>query len=510
MSNHPSGPSHLGRAAPGGAARRGLAPVVVALFVALMPLLLLAPPRSAAQGVPTEPPYLGPPDGFAAAETDHVRIFAQEGGPMTADAFAIAFGPRLEAAYDELTAVLPETGRTIEIYLYRDDAAYAEAIAEWSEPDLRPGPTTPSPRRGDVVLSFASLLSRSPLEQEGDLRHALAHVVAREASNGRLPRGFGEGFAGYVERPAAAGLARSAALVQNARSRDRLLTWSDLNRPQAPQADAAVFSAHAYSSVAFLIDRYGLKQFGAFVAALNDEPDWRAALREVYKRSPTELETQWREELAAMGRRRLARERLCRLRPCPRPRPARPGPLRLCQRELERSLRLFTDLGLPDRQAAVEPLLRESETGLQAEALMEQIEQALGRHAYDRAAILLSQARTQYGILPEPQRPTPLLDRYDQLARAGLDATADLEAAAERSTSWRDYPEARAAALAAGAAFAGLGDQAMYDRATATLRDLDDRQKRLTMLLATLAVLSAAWLALWLWARGRSELDWGR
>lgn len=429
---------------------------------------------------------------------------------MTADAFAIAFGPRLEAAYDELTAVLPETGRTIEIYLYRDDAAYAEAIAEWSEPDLRPGPTTPSPRRGDVALSLPALLSRSPLEQEGDLRHALAHVVAREASNGRLPRGFGEGFAGYVERPAAAGLARSAALVQNARSRDRLLTWSDLNRPQAPQADAAVFSAHAYSSVAFLIDRYGLKQFGAFVAALNDEPDWRAALREVYKRSPTELETQWREELprwAASGWRENAfaafdlapaRDLLAR------------GHYASAQRELERSLRLFTDLGLPDRQAAVEPLLRESETGLQAEALMEQIEQALGRHAYDRAAILLSQARTQYGILPEPQRPTPLLDRYDQLARAGLGATADLEAAAERSTSWRDYPEARAAALAAGAAFAGLGDQAMYDRATATLRDLDDRQKRLTMLLATLAVLSAAWLALWLWARGRSELDWGR
>ncbi len=495
-----------GTAVSGGPARGLLGAMVGVVLLAL----LLVPIGVTAQALPVEPPYLGPPEGFSAAETDHLRVFAEAGGPMTADAFVVAYGLQMEAVYAELTALLPESGRTIEVYLYRDDAAYAEAIAGRAEPDLRPGPVTASPRRGDVALSLPALLARSPLELEGALRHALAHVVVRAAGGGVVPRGFDEGFAGYVERPAAAGLARAAALVQNARTRDRLLTWSDLNRPQPPQADPAVFSAHAYSVVAFLIDRYGLKQFGAFVETMADEPDWRAALREVYKRSPTELEAQWQENLprwAAVGWRENAfagfdlapaRDLFAR------------GHYASAQRELEQSLRLFTDLGLVDRQAAVEPLLRESETGIQAEAVMEQIEQALGRHAYDRAAILLSQARTQYDLLPETQRPTPLLDRYDELARTGLGATTDLEAATARASSWRDYPEARSAALAAGAAFASLGDQAMYDRTTATLRDLDDRQKRLTLLLATLAILAAAWLALWLWARGRPELDWGR
>ncbi|MBA3414393.1 MAG: hypothetical protein H0U10_04105 [Chloroflexia bacterium] len=500
-----SGAPFPGLAAPGGPVRSWLGALVGALLVAL----LLIPVGAAAQA-PLEPPYLGPPAGFAAAETDHFRVFAEAGGPMTADAFAIAYGPQLEAVYAELSALLPESGRTIELYLYRDDAAYAEAVADLPEPDLRPGPVTAASQRGTVALSLPSLLARSPLEQEGALRHALAHVVLREAGGGGVPRGFAEGFAGYVERPAAAGLARAAALVQNARTRDRLLTWSDLNRPQPPQGNPADFSAHAYSVVAFLIERYGLQEFGAFVEAMAAEPDWRAALREVYQRSPTELEAQWRENLprwAAGGWRENAFAAFDLA-------PARDllalGHYASAQRELEQSLRLFTDLQLTDLQAAVEPLLRESETGLQAEALMEQIEQALGRHAYDRAAILLSQARTQYATLPEPQRPTPLLDRYDELAQTGLGAAADLDAATSRATSWRDYPEARGAALAAGAAFAGLGDQVMYDRATATLRDLDDRQLRLTLLLATLAILAAAWLALWLWARGRSELDWGR
>ena len=492
-------------AAPSGSARAWLGALVGVLL-----LVVLWRPIAAAQALPAEPPYLGPPDGFAAAETDHFRLFAEEGGPMTAGAFAVAYGPRLEAAYAELDALLPELNRTIELYLYRDDAAYATAIAGPPWQELRPGPVTAASGRGDVALSLPALLSRSPLELEGALRRALALVAVREVGGGGVPRGFAEGFAGYVERPAAAGLARAAALVENARGRDRLLTWSDLNRPQLPEGDPAVFSAHTYSVVAFLIDRYGLKQFGAFVAALADEPDWRAALREVYKRSPAELETQWRENLprwAAGGWRENA---FAAFDLAPAQELLAKGHYASAQRELERSLRLFTDLALVDRQAAVEPLLRASETGLQAEALMEQIEQALGRHAYDRAAILLSQARAQYAILPEPQRPTPLLDRYDELAQTGLGATTDLEVAAEQANSWRDYPEARGAALAAGAAFASLGDQAMYDRATATLRDLDDRQKRLTLLLATLAILAAAWLALWLWARGRPALDWGR
>lgn len=502
------------------ATRRRLSglPAPVSLLVILLAALLLSVPAPiAAQDAlppaapgPAEPPFLGPPPGFAVAATDHFRLFVQEGGPLAADAVAVAWGPALETAYGELTSFLPPPRGMIEVYLYKDDAAYTEAIADLRQPEPVPGPVAAAAPRGDVAASLPALLARSPLEVEAALRHAVAHVVVRQASADRLPRGFDEGFAAYVERPAAAKLARSAALVQNARARDQLLSWSDLNRPQPPPADPALVAAHAYSVVAFLVERHGLKRFGELVVALDTEPDWRAALRTVYQRSPAELEAQWLENLprwTAGGWRENAfaafdldpaRDLLAQ------------GRYAAAQRELEQSLRLFTDLGLTDRQAEAEPLLRQSETGLQAEALMEQIEQALGRHAYDRAATLLTQARAQYAMLPTDQRPQELIDRYGELAETGLAAVANLDLAGGLSGSWRDYPEARAAALSAGTGFARLGDQPMYDKTAAVLRDLDDRQLRLTLLLGTLAGLSAAWLALWLWARGRPDLDWGR
>ena len=67
-----------------------------------------------------------------------------------------------------------------------------------------------------------------------------------------------------------------------------------------------------------------------------------------------------------------------------------------------------------------------------------------------------------------------------------------------------------AAALAAGAEYARLGDDAGLSQTSAVLDELDARQRRLVLLFGGLAVLSAAWLALWLWARGDAHLDWGR
>ena len=44
--------------------------------------------------------------------------------------------------------------------------------------------------------------------------------------------------------------------------------------------------------------------------------------------------------------------------------------------------------------------------------------------------------------------------------------------------------------------------------AESVLSSLDTRQRRLVLMLGALAVLTLAWLALWLWARGHSELRW--
>ena len=218
----------------------------------------------------------------------------------------------------------------------------------------------------------------------------MSHVVAREASGGRIPRGFDEGLAAYFERPVAARLARHAALVQNARAGGDLMSWSDLNRPAAPDIPPPVLIAHAYSMVAFLIDRHGPRVLGNFIAALADEPDWRAVLRTTYNRAPNELEAQWEESLprwTAGGWRTnlLAAFDL---------QPARDllelGHYATARRELEQSLRLFTDLGDDEGIAEVGTLLGQTDTGLQAETFMSQAQAALEHHDYDRAQTLLA------------------------------------------------------------------------------------------------------------------------
>ena len=483
--------------------RRSARSILPAL-AALLALAAIAP----AAAFP-DPPYLGPPEGFTGAKTDHFRYFVENGAAMDAAAFAIAYGVVVERAYEEVTSLVTAPENMIEMYVYSGETSFGEAIKGAERPEPPEVEVVANPGVGDVALSLPRFLSRSPLEAENALRHAVAHVLVREASDGKLPRGFDEGFALYAERPVSARLGRHAALLQNAVQRGALLSWSELNRPQAPAADPALVTAHAYGVVAFLVERHGLRPFGDFVAALREEPDWRSAMRAVYKRSPSELEDQWEENLprwAAGGWRdnlfaafdlQPARDLLAKAH------------YEAAKAELEKSLRLYTDLGDIERQAEVESLLRQGDVGLQAEALMTQTQQALERHTYDRAQTLLTQARAQYDQLPADQRPEQLLAAYDDLASGGLRAATDLETARRLSRRWADYPEARSAAVAAGETYARLGDEEMTERAQTVLDDLDARQRRLVLMLGALAALTIAWLALWLWARGPAELDWG-
>ena len=96
------------------------------------------------------------------------------------------------------------------------------------------------------------------------------------------------------------------------------------------------------------------------------------------------------------------------------------------------------------------------------------------------------------------------------LAQAGVQAAGDLESARQLSLRWADYPMARASALAAGAGYARLGDDGGRSQTAEVLESLDSRQRRLVLLFGGLALLSAAWLTLWLWARGGTQLDWER
>ena len=482
------------------------AALAVALTAALLGMLLTAVRPAGAQ-IP-EPPYLGPPAGFGAAETEHFRVFAEDGAAMDAGAFAIAYGSIAERAHAELGALFPPPSAKLVLTVYADDATFAAATRGAPRPDPLGREVLADPGVGDIALSLRRFAARSPREAENGLRRVVAQVLLRRLARGNLPRGFDQGIAAYVERPVGQELAKTAALLQNARQRDDLLSWSDLNRTQPPTAEPEMVAAHAYGVVAFLVERHGLRSLTGFVSALATEPDWRAAMRTVYQRSPGELEDQWRENLPRWTAGGWRENLVAAFDLQPAQDLLAKAHYAAAKTELERSLRLYADLGDTANQARVEDLIRQGDLGLQAEALMTQTQESLERHTYERAQTLIDQARAQYAGLPPEQRPTALLDAYAALASSGLQATTDLDAAQRLSHRWADYPKARREAVEAGAAFARLGDEEMTEQARTVLADLDDRQRRLVLMLGALAVLTLAWLALWLWARGPAELEW--
>ena len=491
----------------------------LALLTVALTLWITAAPSAAWQTSPASappslpilpPPPPRPPAGFTSAETEHARIYVEPGAEADADAFARSWGLLIDDAVDQLATFLPPLPDKVSIVVYASEQSFAAATATTRWPELEPTDVVANPGTSDMAVNLSAFTRLTPTEAENDLRHALAHVAARAASHGRIPRGFDEGLAAYFEQPVPAQLARHAALVQNARASGNLLSWSDLNRPAPPDVPPASFVAHAYSMVAFLIDRDGPATLGDFIANLSDDPDWRAVLRKTYNRAPTELEAQWQENLPRWTTGGWRTNLLAAFNLQPARDLLAHGHYATARRELEQSLRLYTDLNDDKGIADVNELLRQTDTGLQAETFMSQAQSALELHDYDRAKMLIDQARGQYARLPSAPQPTSLMTTYDELAQAGLQAGMDLDSARLQSLRWADYPMARAAALAAGAGYARLGDEDGLRQTSAVLDSLDARQRRLVLLFGGLAILSAAWLALWLWARGETPLDWGR
>ncbi|MFM9107378.1 MAG: hypothetical protein ACKOWF_11850 [Chloroflexota bacterium] len=484
--------------------------VAAAVIAALLAAWLLVLPALAQEDLPS-PGVADAPRTLAEAGEPSggwIAAAAAPGEPVDPAAFLALWGSALETAVQEIGAPLPPLDSPLEVRLYAGREAMAAAeSALLAEPG--PPPAAQATADGALVVAVDPLLALSEIEAVSALRHAAAHALVARAGGRGVPAGFAEGYARYVERAPSARLARMAAIVQDARSRNDLLTWSDLNRPRADMSDADRFGAHAYSMVAFLVERYGLRTFGEFLFGFTFEPDWRSVMRVTYQRGPSDVETQWQEDLPRWTSGGWRENLFAGFDLAPAREMLDAGRYAAAQREIERSIRLFSDLGLTARQAEAEPLLRRAEQGLQAEALMEQTQQALDRHAYERAGALLDQAEALYATAPEALRPEAVIARYRQLVTLGVGAGARLDEALASSASWRDYPRARESALAAGTAFAELGDAEMHGQAVSLLHDLDDRQRRLTIVLALLALLCAAWLALWLWARGPSELDWG-
>jgi hypothetical protein len=456
--------------------------------------------------------------GWLRAESDFATIRLQPDGTYDAETFVGLYGGSIDTAYDELTSFfgIDSVGR-LSVYVYTDSAEaerVRQALSVVPPQKFPPLPGTivyADPVGLGLHLYLPTLLGRSPREADGALRNAVALDLLVTASAGHLPLWVAYGMAFYAERPPATRLARMAAMVTDAYTKQSdLVSWFELNRLSSIQRDPEVAVSLAYSAAAFLIDRYTVSFFQTFLDNLVTVVDWREAMEQTYSgRKALELESQWKDFLSRWIQGGDWRNNLVAAFDL---KPARDlfDEARYADAKtlLERSQLLYADLEDRDKLTEVQELLQLCDHGLQAEALMTQAQRALEQHTYDRAAALLAQARAQYDRLPEAHRPYDLIATYEQLAQQGLAATASLEEAQQLGREWGDYPDARAAALAAGTTFAQLGDEEMVARAEAVIADLDARQRRLVLMLGALAALTGAWLALWLWARGKPELVW--
>ncbi|MCC6793278.1 MAG: hypothetical protein IT336_16455 [Thermomicrobiales bacterium] len=446
---------------------------------------------------------------WSEAVTSHFRVAVQGVDRTAAANFAVTHGGQLETAYRELTLLfpIPEPSERFPLTIYADQGLFDEAVLGSGRIEI-PGISIMAGAAASEIMIFQpSFAKLSPVEAENQLRHAVSHLVTDLASGGKLPWGFAEGIAQYVERPVNEKLARTASIVQTAHTRGEIPAWFDMNRPNA-FVEPSLAAAQAYAVIAFLIDEFELPKLRQFLVELRAAESWNDAMRLAYSGDPNDIESRWREKIPEWTSGAWRENLVAAFDLEPARRFMEQANYASAKEALTPSETLFDQIGDREQLAIVQDLIAQADIGIQAESLMTQAQQALEAHTYDRALNLLTQAELQFAQLPEEQRPTELLLQYRTLATQGIDAKTQLDSAVRLSHSWRDYSDARRAARNAGVAFAALGDEANVALAQAELDKLDQRQRRIVLLLVALAILTLIWLGLWLWARGPSELSW--
>ncbi|MCK6569780.1 hypothetical protein L6V77_01570 [Myxococcota bacterium] len=194
--------------------------------------------------------------------------------------------------YGELGA--DAKGQTI-VTLMPDERDMFSAVAR-----RHPGSRPPEWAAGLAFPGHRTIFLRADVPAEELLttaQHEISHVALGSlAGPGRAPIWFSEGLAIRQSEPVAferIWLLTEAALV------DRLLPLSALDGAYPPGGGRiGVGYAQSVHFVGFLATRYGEARFKAFIRALGTRPEpFEAVLAEVYGRSLSTLEAEWREGL---------------------------------------------------------------------------------------------------------------------------------------------------------------------------------------------------------------------
>jgi hypothetical protein len=422
--------------------------------------------------------------------------------------FTTEFYPRIAAAIQHTETVLGiALGGPILIDVYTNQEQYRGRVALNDSGNAPPGSSRYDATSEQIAVNMPALLQESETAVDDTIRNSIAQYAIGQMTVGRIPVVLSSGLALYLQLPTTDYLARLAGLLDTANQNQSVNPWFDLFTLQSiPESELTL--AQGYAICSFLIDRYDIPAVRAFLTALGSGANWDAAMDAAFGVDAAELEriwqaglpawtvNGWRDNLMASFDLQPARDLLSQ------------GQYVSAKAVLGPAQNLYRQLDDTEQLAEVQLLIAQADTGIQAEALMTEIEAALRAFDYARASNLLDQAEIQFAFLPSEQVPTSVLETYRGLSERGTQALGQLETANRLADSWGRYPEAREAAQEAGSTFAQLGDEDRRAEAAAVLDQLDNRQRRLVVLLAGLGVLTLGWLMLWLRARGPSDVVW--
>lgn len=439
------------------------------------------------------------------AQIGKVILTAEPGAAQDAATLADLHGEAITTAWPQFVSLFgTEPAETIQI-------AYVASLPDSPSADMRwiTDAAWVSLDGRTATIAVEPFLSLSPTESANVLRNIVSRAFIQAAGGNQVPPGLSDGIARYVDVPVMARQARLGSLVQGLHQAGTLPTWEQIAASEPSTLTAEERTANAYALVAFLTDRYGAvglqrmvqtyaanpaldsvltTSFGQSITALN--PSWQNFL-------PRWFASGWRENAVSAFDLSRAEDLFSR------------GAYEASAAEAERSQVLFSDLNDQSGLARVEALLAQNAVGLQADQSMLSVEAALTAHDYAGASLLLNQAEDLFASLPEEHRPTTMIDRYRSLSESGLQAEAWLAQAHAESDGWLEVASARNDAVAAGNAFAALGDTERHQEASALVERIDTRLWRVGYILSALVLVLIGWLLAWTWLRHPARLQWG-
>lgn len=330
--------------------------------------------------------------------------------------------------YPELAQVLrvPVRQRMV-IRLYPTWEAYVEANPFVAQvPGLVSHAQTHS---REIALAVPVLERLGPQAEANNLRHEMAHLLLDQASGGRLPVGFHEALAQYLERPDQR-LATEVVQLRQSHRRGRLLSWAELNESQAVYQLPQIAYPQTLSMAAYLADRYGMERLVDLVHAFQTFPGYRSALESVYGKPARTLEAEWEAYLPLWFAGRWRHHVLYHYDLSGAEEALERGAYADAVRLLEQAVGDLSQTERAEELAQAQQLLSQAREGARLEAMAQQGLDRLREGAYAPAARLLDQARQGFTRLGNHERRRALTALVETAGR-GERAVGLLEAEVE-------------------------------------------------------------------------------